>query len=117
LLASVLSTIYGMSRFLAFDHAVPYAKNNFPPHSPTFKMWLNTTAPPGAGNSLLLIIVTWEDWGLRPALANSSWDSISKIIRTKLTEGVAQVVECLLCKCKVLSSNPSSAHTHTRIFN
>jgi hypothetical protein len=38
LLASVLSTIYGMSRFLAFDHAVPYAKNNFPPHSPTFKM-------------------------------------------------------------------------------
>jgi hypothetical protein len=32
---------------------------------------------------------------------------IYKIIREKQTEGVAQAVEFLLCKCKVLSSNPS----------
>jgi hypothetical protein len=32
---------------------------------------------------------------------------ISKIIRGKWTGGVAQAVECLLCKYKALSSNSS----------
>jgi hypothetical protein len=32
---------------------------------------------------------------------------ISKITREKWTGGVIQVVKCLLCKCEVLSSNPS----------
>jgi hypothetical protein len=30
-----------------------------------------------------------------------------------MTEGVDQVVECLLCKHKALSSNSSLSHTHT----
>jgi hypothetical protein len=45
-----------------------------------------------------------EDQDSRPAWANSSGDSISKITRAKWTGLVAQVVECLLCKCYVLSS-------------
>jgi hypothetical protein len=49
----------------------------------------------------------WEDWGLRPAWANSSWDPISKITKDKWTGDVAQKVGCLLCKCKALNSNPS----------
>jgi hypothetical protein len=32
---------------------------------------------------------------------------ISKMIRAKWTESSDEVVECLLCKCKALSSNPS----------
>jgi hypothetical protein len=32
---------------------------------------------------------------------------ISKIIREKWAAGMVQAVECLLCKCKALSSNPS----------
>jgi hypothetical protein len=44
---------------------------------------------------------------LRPAQANTSQDPMSKITRAKRTRGVAQVVECLLCKCKALSTNPS----------
>jgi hypothetical protein len=46
---------------------------------------------------------------LRPAQANSLQDPISKITREKWTGGVAQAVECLLCKREVLSSNPSLA--------
>jgi hypothetical protein len=34
-------------------------------------------------------------------------DPISKITRAKWTGGVAQVVQHLLCKYKILSSNPS----------
>jgi hypothetical protein len=34
-------------------------------------------------------------------------DAISKITREKLTGGVVQAVELLLCKCKALNSNPS----------
>jgi hypothetical protein len=49
----------------------------------------------------------WEDGGLRPALENSSQDPNSNITRTKVTEGVAQEVECLLCKCEAVSWNPS----------
>jgi hypothetical protein len=33
--------------------------------------------------------------------------SISKIARAKWTGGMAQAVECLLCKCEALSSNPT----------
>jgi hypothetical protein len=36
-----------------------------------------------------------------------SQDPISKITRVKWTGGVAQVIEHLLCKCKVLRSNSS----------
>jgi hypothetical protein len=32
---------------------------------------------------------------------------ISKMPRAKWARGMAQVVGCLLCKCKTLSSNPS----------
>jgi hypothetical protein len=49
----------------------------------------------------------WEDHGLRPDGANISRDPISKINRAKLTRGVAQVVEGLLCKHEVLRSNSS----------
>jgi hypothetical protein len=38
--------------------------------------------------------------GSSPALANSSRDFISKITTAKWARGGAQVVECLLCKCK-----------------
>jgi hypothetical protein len=41
------------------------------------------------------------------AWANSSQDPVSKIARAKWTGGVAQVVKHLLCKCEVLTSNPS----------
>jgi hypothetical protein len=34
-------------------------------------------------------------------------DPISKIIRVKWTRGVTQAVECLICKCEALFSNPS----------
>jgi hypothetical protein len=44
---------------------------------------------------------------LRPDGANISRDPISKINRAKLTRGVAQVVEGLLCKHEVLRSNSS----------
>jgi hypothetical protein len=49
-----------------------------------------------------------EDRGLRPAWANSSQDSISKITRAKWTRGVAQATKHLICKCETLSSNPTS---------
>jgi hypothetical protein len=48
-----------------------------------------------------------EDQRLRPALANSSWDPISKIITAKWVGGVAQAVECLLCRHEALSLNPT----------
>jgi hypothetical protein len=59
-----------------------------------------------------VILATWEVairrfHGSRPGWANSSWDPISKITRTKWTGAVAQKVQHMLCKCKVLSSNPS----------
>jgi hypothetical protein len=44
---------------------------------------------------------------LKPAWTNSSHDSISKTTRSRCTEGLAKVVECLLCKCEALCSNPS----------
>jgi hypothetical protein len=49
----------------------------------------------------------WEDWGLKPSLANSSWDPTSKITRAKWSGNVAQVVECLWCRHEILSSNPN----------
>jgi hypothetical protein len=44
----------------------------------------------------------------KPVWANSSGDLISKIPNTKQGCWSAQVVECLLNKCKVLNSNPST---------
>jgi hypothetical protein len=44
---------------------------------------------------------------LRPIQANSSRDPISKITRAKWTGGVAQAVECMLCKHETLNSSPS----------
>jgi hypothetical protein len=66
----------------------------------------------GARQWLTSEILTMGDWdpedrGLRPAWVNSSQDFICKITRAQWTEGVSQAVENLLCKCKVLSSNPS----------
>jgi hypothetical protein len=48
-----------------------------------------------------------ENCSLRPAQANSSQDSISKITIEKWAGGVTQVIENLLCKHKAPSSNPS----------
>jgi hypothetical protein len=48
-----------------------------------------------------------ENWVLRPARTNSSWDPISTIARAKWTGGVAQVVVHTLCMNEALSSNPS----------
>jgi hypothetical protein len=48
-----------------------------------------------------------KDWSSRPTWANSLWDPISNITRVKWTEGVAQEIECLLCKDKTLNSNVS----------
>jgi hypothetical protein len=47
-----------------------------------------------------------EDGSLRPAWANRLRDPISKRTRAKWAGGVAQAVECLLCKYEVLRSNP-----------
>jgi hypothetical protein len=49
----------------------------------------------------------WEDHGSRTAWANSLADHIAKITRVKWTGGVAQAVECLLCKCEARSSSSS----------
>jgi hypothetical protein len=48
-----------------------------------------------------------EDHSSSPAQANSSWDITSKLTRAKWSEGVAQMVEHLLCKNEALNSNPS----------
>jgi hypothetical protein len=42
---------------------------------------------------------------------------ISKIIRAKWTGDVTQVVECMLCKYKALSSNPSPIMKIKKIYN
>jgi hypothetical protein len=42
-----------------------------------------------ACNPSYLVGWDWEDYGLRPVLANSLWDPISKITRAKWTGGVA----------------------------
>jgi hypothetical protein len=60
-----------------------------------------------------IILATWVQ-SLKPALANSSQDPISKITKPKWTEDVAQAVKCMLYKHPVLSSNPSHTHTHTK---
>jgi hypothetical protein len=44
-------------------------------------------------------------------------DPISKITSTRWTGGVAQAVECFLCKCRVLSSNPSPAEKKKKLKN
>jgi hypothetical protein len=49
-----------------------------------------------------------EDCSSRPTRANSCPDPISKILNTKRVGGVAQVVECLLSKHEIVSSNPST---------
>jgi hypothetical protein len=54
---------------------------------------------------------------VRPAKANSSRDlPISKINRGKWIGDVAKVVECLICKCEVLSSNFSQPPTKNAIY-
>jgi hypothetical protein len=55
-----------------------------------------------------VILATWgalRSGDLRPVWTYSSRDPISKITGAKLTGGVAQAVQLLLCKCKALSSN------------
>jgi hypothetical protein len=60
-----------------------------------------------SGIQMPIKIDSLEDCSSRPAQANSSQDPISKKTTRKWTRGMAQAVEHLLCKCKVLSSNPS----------
>jgi hypothetical protein len=48
-----------------------------------------------------------DDHDLWPAWENDSQDPISKSTRAKWTRGMTQVVEHLLCKPEVLSSNSS----------
>jgi hypothetical protein len=64
-----------------------------------------------------VFVATWEDRGSSPAWANSSRNLISKITRAKWTGGVAQVVEYLLCKREVLSSNTSLIRRQKNIQN
>jgi hypothetical protein len=45
---------------------------------------------------------------LRPARENSLQGCISKIKKAKWTEGVAQVVELLICKLETLNSKSQS---------
>jgi hypothetical protein len=49
----------------------------------------------------------WEDNGLRPAQARSSWESISKITTAKKTGSLAWVAENLLWKHEVQNQVPS----------
>jgi hypothetical protein len=57
---------------------------------------------PGTGGSHLSVtLATWEAEIGRIKVQGQ--DPISKITRTKWAEGVAQVVERLLCKCEALS--------------
>jgi hypothetical protein len=60
------------------------------------------------------VILDQEDYGSRPAQANSSWDPTCKITKTKWTKGVAQVVGHLLYKRETLSSNPSQIKKEKR---
>jgi hypothetical protein len=53
----------------------------------------------------LINLATWLVQGQPEQIVPET--SISKISRAKWTAGVAQAVECLLCKCKALSSNLS----------
>jgi hypothetical protein len=63
-----------------------------------------------------IVLVTWKAefgritvWGQPRQIV---WETlISKITRAKWTGGVAQALECLLSKCKALSSNHSRTHT------
>jgi hypothetical protein len=57
-----------------------------------------------------------EDWGLRPAQANSSYRTPSQKYPTqKRAEGVAQVVERLPSKAQ--SSNPSTTKKKKKILS
>jgi hypothetical protein len=57
-----------------------------------------------------------EDRGLKPAEANSSWDSILKNLNQKRAGGVTQVLAHLPNECEALSSNSSDTHTHTYVY-
>jgi hypothetical protein len=70
------------------------------------QQWMAHTCNPS-----YLGVWDWEDHELRPAWANSSWDLETpspKQPEQQWTTDVAQAVEHLLCKLKVLSSIPSS---------
>jgi hypothetical protein len=61
-----------------------------------------------------IILASWET-EIRRIVVQSQpkkvvlMTSISKITGAEWSRGVAQVVECLLCKCEALSSNPCPA--------
>jgi hypothetical protein len=110
---------------------VSWATRKYSPFCPGWK-WLQdylefTDAYGGkkAGASWVqgLTPIILAPWGLRsgglslrPAWANSLWDPISKISRTKCTGGVVQEVEWLFCKHKVLVQTPVSLEkTKTKI--
>jgi hypothetical protein len=47
-----------------------------------------------------VVLATQEDHSSRPAQANSSQDSTSKITRAKGAGGAVHMVACLLCRSK-----------------
>jgi hypothetical protein len=63
-----------------------------------------------------VIPATWEAEMGRIEIQGQPWpiilDPSSKITRAKWTGGVAQVVDRLLCKWEVLSSNPAPPKTN-----
>jgi hypothetical protein len=66
--------------------------------------------PPKHWWPMFVILATWlEGWAWEDQIVYET--PFSKITRAKWTEGVAQAVEHLLCKCKALSVNPSPTKT------
>jgi hypothetical protein len=61
-----------------------------------------------------VLLTTWEAETGRITVWGSLWDPTSKITRAKWTGGLAQAVQCLFCKCEVLSSNPSLTKTKSK---
>jgi hypothetical protein len=62
------------------------------------------------------ILATWEaEIGRKPNQANSSKLPLLQNNKAKWTGGVIQAVECLLWKCKALSSNINSIRKEKKI--
>jgi hypothetical protein len=55
-----------------------------------------------------IILATWDAETRRITVQGQPGGIIRETSSPKWTGGVAQVVECLLCKPKILSSNPNS---------
>jgi hypothetical protein len=80
------------------------------PKSRTFIIYSMKTFLPGCCLLTPVILATWEAEIRAIEVCQPGQilqDSISKITTAKWTGGAAQVVKCLFCKYKVLSSNTS----------